>query len=113
MLPEHHLLPHVSPWIFTFNVEVGFSFIGATVAGVLSDVSLLRLPDCQDALLAVGADGDVLGGRDLLPVLEPFHLGDGLAQFTDQLHLILLHGGVVLQLGCEIHVALCRETFSC
>lgn len=94
----------------TFNVEDGCSFIGATVAGVLSDVGLLRLPHCQDALLAVAADGDVLGGSDLCPVLEPFDVGDSLAELTHQLHLILLHGRVVLQLGGEIQVALCGET---
>lgn len=97
-------------WRITFNVEVGCSFIGATVAGVLSDVGFLCLPDHQDTLLAICADGDVLGGSDLLPVLQPFDVSDGLAQFTHQFHLVLLHCGVVLQLGGEIQVALCGET---
>lgn len=97
---------------FTFDVDGGFGFVRATVAGVLSDVRLLRLPHRQDALLAVGGDGDVLGGSYLLPVLQPFDIGDGFAQFTDELHLVLLHGRVVLQLGGEVQVALCRETGS-
>lgn len=104
-----HYPSHISAG-FTFNVEVGFSFVRATVAGVLSDVGLLRLPDCQDALLAIGADGDVLGGSDLLPVLEPFDVGDCFAQLTNELHLVLFHSSVVLQLGGKVQVALCKET---
>lgn len=97
-------------WRVTFNVEVGRGFVRATVAGVFPNVGLLCLPHDQHTLPTVRADGDVLGGSDLLSVLEPLDICDGLAQFTHQPHLVFLHSSVVLQLGGEIQVALCRDT---
>lgn len=100
------------PW-FTFNVELSCGFVRAAVAGVLSDVGLLCLPHHQDALLAIGDNGDVLGGGDLLPILKPFHISYSLAQLADQLHLVPLHCCVVLQLSGEVGVTLCvgKRTF--
>lgn len=97
-------------WRVTFNVEVGRGFVRATVAGIFSDVGLLCLPHHQHTLLTIRADGDVLRGSDLLSILEPLDICDGLAQLTHQPHLVLLHSSIVLQLGGEIQVALCRDT---
>lgn len=102
--------PQISVLANTFDVEFGGRFVRATVTRVLSDVGLLCLPDRQNALFAIGDDGDVLRRSQLFPVLEPLNVGDGLAQLTPQFHLVLLHSCVILQLGGEVEVPLCRKT---
>ena len=94
----------------TFNVQVCGGFIGAAVAGVRSHVAFRRLLDNQQALLPVRLELNILGRIDLFSVLEPFHFTAGLAQLTGQDHLVLLDCGVVLEFGCEVEVALCKQT---
>lgn len=54
-------------------------------------------------------DENILGGKDLVAVFEPFDLSDGLAELAGQNHLVLFDGGVVLELDCKVQVALCKK----
>lgn len=96
----------------TFDVQVSCGFVGATVAGVRSHVALCRLLDDQHALLAIWLEENVLGWKDFVTVFEPFDLGGSLAQLAGQNHLVLFDGGVVLELRCEVQVALCKKAYN-
>lgn len=94
---------------FTFYVQVSCGFVSATVTGVRSRAALCRLLDEQHALLPVGLEENVLGGKDLLTIFEPFDVTSSLAELAGQNNLVLLNSRVVLELCCEVQVAFCRK----
>lgn len=100
-------------WIttgITFNVKVSGSFVSSTVAAVSAHVALCCLLDDQHMFLAIRFEGNVLGGKDFFAIFEPFDLSSGLTQLAGQNHLIFLNSGVILELHCEVQVALCGQT---
>lgn len=95
----------------TFNVKHRCCLVGSTVTYVLSFVLVPNFLEDKGSAFALGLDGHHLRGLEFSFVVVPNHI-DIFVELAIKDNLVLLHCSIVLQLDCEVRVALWNgETF--
>lgn len=100
-----------NPSVITFNVKHRCCLVGSTVTCVLSFVLVPNFLEDEGSAFALGLDGHHLRGLEFCFVVVPNHI-DIFVELAIKDNLVLLHCSIVLQLDCEVRVALWNgETF--
>lgn len=100
-----------NPSVVTFNVKHRCCLVGSTVTYVLSFVLVPNFFEDKGSAFALGLDGHHLRGLEFSFVVVPNHI-DIFVELAIKDNLVFLHCSIVLQLDCEVRVALWNgETF--